>query len=139
MRKSRVILRKYLTWHCSWLILRAPAKVRTHPLSCRIISTLYHIILILYVNSFTVSLSNPLTLSNILLHFPPFALAVFESEVHDLRVCLKSADRELKELKEERIEDSNSHNSKVMGYVQKVWTMENPSIRGGHISARRVL
>lgn len=47
-------------------------------------------------------------------------LIVVESEVQDLRVCLKSADRELRELKDERREERRGHDTKVMAYLQKV-------------------
>ena len=45
---------------------------------------------------------------------------MLESEVYDLRVCLKSADKELKEVKDEKGEMKRSHDSKVMSYAQKV-------------------
>ena len=45
---------------------------------------------------------------------------MLDSEVQDLRVCLKSADKELDEVKNERREESNAHKTKVMSYIQKV-------------------
>ena len=47
--------------------------------------------------------------------------AVLTSEVQDLRICLNSADKELKELKTEKNEERRSYESKVMVYLQKVW------------------
>ena len=48
--------------------------------------------------------------------------AVLDSEVQDLRVCLKSADKELKELKDEMREEKSSHDNKATTYVLKVRT-----------------
>lgn len=50
----------------------------------------------------------------------PNIYTVLQSEVEDLRVCLKSADRELKEVKEEKSEEKRKHETKTMGYHQKV-------------------
>ena len=47
-------------------------------------------------------------------------LSVLKSEVVDLRVCLKSADRELAEIKSARKQDTQKHNNKLMECMQKV-------------------
>ena len=54
--------------------------------------------------------------------------AVTTSEVRDLRVCLKSADRELKELKDERKEERRGYETKKMARLQQVSELEQPWI-----------
>lgn len=54
---------------------------------------------------------------------PVPAATVLASEVHDLRVCLKSADKELKELKEERKEERRAYEAKKMARLQQVSTV----------------
>jgi len=46
--------------------------------------------------------------------------AVLESEVQDLRVCLKSADKELKEVREEKREEKRLSDLKITNYIEKV-------------------
>ena len=47
-------------------------------------------------------------------------VVVLESEVQDLRVCLKSADKELKEVRDEKREEKRSSDLKITNYIQKV-------------------
>ena len=54
------------------------------------------------------------------LSFLSVCLPVAEGEVQDLRLCLKSADKELKEVKEERREETRAREVKIMGHLQKV-------------------
>ena len=40
--------------------------------------------------------------------------------MQDLRVCLKSADKELKEVKEEKRDEKRSHDGKISTYIHRV-------------------
>ena len=51
---------------------------------------------------------------------------VLDSEVVDLRVCLRSADRELAELKADMKKEKKAHDSKNMDLLRRVsWTKKN--------------
>ena len=39
--------------------------------------------------------------------------------MQDLRVCLKSADKELKEVRDEKKEEKRSYDTKITNYMQK--------------------
>ena len=45
---------------------------------------------------------------------------MLDSEVMDLRVCLRSADKEIAEIKTEMKEERHTHQTKSMEYIQRV-------------------
>jgi len=47
---------------------------------------------------------------------------VLDGEVVDLRVCLQSADKELRELRAQRREEERVHESRLMEHMQRVGT-----------------
>ena len=50
----------------------------------------------------------------------PLVHVVLDSEVVDLRVCLKSADRELAELKADMKKEKKIHDTKTMDLLRRV-------------------
>ena len=50
----------------------------------------------------------------------PLIHVVLDSEVVDLRVCLKSADRELAELKADMKKEKKTHDTKTMDLLRRV-------------------
>ena len=75
----------------------------------------------MYMYVYSVSFWRCNILEQFCIYFWLYSLpVVLDSEVVDLRVCLRSADRELAELKEDMKKEKKAHDTKTMDLLRRV-------------------